>query len=128
CGRARGRSPPSVWASGSFWRGSHCCASSPAAPARCRPGSLSPAPWPRSTASFPTAAGPRRPEAEATAVMSTRVCDVQSRRLMLTHLDQVWWPEAEITKEELLEYYTRVADYVLPFTANRALRLQRIDD
>jgi bifunctional non-homologous end joining protein LigD len=60
--------------------------------------------------------------------MSTRVCDVQSRRLMLTHLDQVWWPEAEITKEELLEYYTRVADYVLPFTANRPLSLQRIAD
>src|SRR4030095_6957852 len=54
--------------------------------------------------------------------MSTRVCDVQSRRLMLTHLDQVWWPEAEITKEELLEHYTRVAHYLPPFTANPAHR------
>ena len=60
--------------------------------------------------------------------MTTRVCDIQSRRLMLTHLDQVWWPEAAITKEELLEYYSNVADHVLPFIANRPLSLQRIAD
>ena len=60
--------------------------------------------------------------------MTTRVCDIQGRRLMLTHLDRGVWPEAAITKDELLEYYTGVADHVLPFIANRPLSLQRVAD
>jgi bifunctional non-homologous end joining protein LigD len=60
--------------------------------------------------------------------MTTRVCDIQGRRLMLTHLDEVLWPDAEITKQELLEYYQGVADHLLPFIANRPLSLQRIAD
>ena len=62
------------------------------------------------------------------SAMTTQVCDIQGRRLMLTHLDEVLWPDAEITKEELLGYYQGVADRVLPFIANRPLSLQRIAD
>ena len=47
---------------------------------------------------------------------------------MLTHLDDVLWPDAGITKGELLEYYQGVADYLLPFIANRPLSLQRVAD
>ena len=60
--------------------------------------------------------------------MTTRVCDIQGRRLMLTHLDDVLWPDAGITKGELLEYYQGVADHILPFIANRPLSLQRVAD
>ena len=38
------------------------------------------------------------------------------------------WPEDGVTKGELLDYYTEVADYVLPFVANRPLSLQRAPD
>jgi bifunctional non-homologous end joining protein LigD len=59
---------------------------------------------------------------------STRVTEVQGRRLILTHLDTALWPEDGITKGELLDYYTEVADHVLPFIANRPLSLQRAPD
>ena len=60
--------------------------------------------------------------------MSTRVVDVEGRRLILTHLDEVLWPEDNVTKDELLAYYTAVADRLLPFIANRPLSLQRAPD
>jgi bifunctional non-homologous end joining protein LigD len=60
--------------------------------------------------------------------MSTRVVDVEGRRLILAHLDEVLWPEDNVTKDELLAYYTGVADRLLPFIANRPLSLQRAPD
>ena len=59
---------------------------------------------------------------------ATRVVDVEGRRLILTHLDEVLWPEDSITKDELFSYYTEVADYLLPFIANRAISLQKAPD
>ena len=60
--------------------------------------------------------------------MSTRVTDVQGRRLILAHLDEAVWPEDGITKNDLLDYYTEIADRLLPFIANRPLSLQRGPD
>src|SRR5262249_28665339 len=83
-------------------------------PGRRRPSSVS---FPR-VVSGPRSEGSPQP-------MTTRVCDIQGRRLMLTHLDDVLWSDAEITKSELLEYYQREAEHLLPFIANRPLSLQR---
>ena len=58
----------------------------------------------------------------------TRIVDVEGRRLTLAHLNEVLWPEDEITKAELLDYYRAVADPVLAFVANRPLSLQRAPD
>jgi bifunctional non-homologous end joining protein LigD len=60
--------------------------------------------------------------------MATRVVDVQGRRLMLAHLDEVLWPEDGISKGELLDYYGDVAGVLLPFVAGRPLSLQRSPD
>jgi bifunctional non-homologous end joining protein LigD len=60
--------------------------------------------------------------------MATRVVDVLGRRLILAHLDEPLWPEDGVTKNELLDYYTDVAPYLLPFVANRPLSLQRAPD
>jgi bifunctional non-homologous end joining protein LigD len=60
--------------------------------------------------------------------VSTRVTDVQGRRLMLAHLDEVVWPEDGVTKSELLDYYTEISGHLLPFVANRPLSLQRAPD
>jgi bifunctional non-homologous end joining protein LigD len=60
--------------------------------------------------------------------VSTRVTDVEGRRLMLAHLDEVLWPEDGVTKSELLDYYTEVSGHLLPFVANRPLSLQRAPD
>ena len=60
--------------------------------------------------------------------MNTRVAEVHGRRLILTHLDEVSWPGDGVTKSELLDYYTEIADHLLPFIANRPFSLQRAPD
>jgi bifunctional non-homologous end joining protein LigD len=54
--------------------------------------------------------------------------DVEGRRLGLTNLDKMLWPEAGRTKAWLLEYYTRVAPTLLPHLRERPLTLRRFPD
>jgi bifunctional non-homologous end joining protein LigD len=58
--------------------------------------------------------------------MSTRVTEIDGRRLILTDLDKVLWPEERLTKADLMEYYLEVADrHLMPFLVNRPLSLLR---
>jgi DNA ligase D len=43
----------------------------------------------------------------------------------LTNLDKIYWPDEKITKGDLLEYYSKIAPYILPYLKNRALSLRR---
>lgn len=47
------------------------------------------------------------------------------KRVELTHLDRVFFPAAGYTKRDLLEYYLKVAPYLLPHLRQRALTLER---
>jgi bifunctional non-homologous end joining protein LigD len=51
--------------------------------------------------------------------------DVQGRTLSLSNLDKVLYPAAGFTKGHVIDYYTRVAPYVLPHLRGRALTLKR---
>ena len=51
--------------------------------------------------------------------------DVEGRRLKLSNLDKVLYPETGFTKGQVIEYYTRVAPAVLPHLGGRALTLKR---
>ena len=51
--------------------------------------------------------------------------DVEGRRLRLTNLDKVLYPAVGFTKGQVIDYYTRVAPYVLPHLRGRALTLKR---
>jgi len=57
--------------------------------------------------------------------MSTRVVDIDGRRLILTALDRMLWPEDGLTKLDVIEYYLDVADHLLPFLVDRPLSLLR---
>jgi bifunctional non-homologous end joining protein LigD len=57
--------------------------------------------------------------------MSSRVVDIDGRRLILANLDQVLWPEDGLTKADLIDYYLDVAEHLLPFLVNRPLSLLR---
>ena len=51
--------------------------------------------------------------------------EVEGRRLRLTNLDKVLYPEAGFTKGQVIDYYTRAAPWLLPHLRGRALTLKR---
>ena len=58
--------------------------------------------------------------------MSSRVeVDVEGRRLSLSNLDKVMYPETGFTKGQVIDYYTRVAPALLPHLHDRPLTLKR---
>jgi bifunctional non-homologous end joining protein LigD len=51
--------------------------------------------------------------------------EIAGRRLSIRHLDRIIYPETGTTKEELLDYYVRVADMMLPHLRDRLLHMHR---
>src|SRR5512138_2804800 len=51
--------------------------------------------------------------------------ELDGRKVKLTNLKKLFWPELGITKGDLLRYYLEVADYLLPHLANRAMVMKR---
>jgi bifunctional non-homologous end joining protein LigD len=56
------------------------------------------------------------------------VVEIDGKRMRWSNLNKVYWPESGYTKRELLAYYYRMAEYVLPFLRNRPLVLRRYPD
>jgi bifunctional non-homologous end joining protein LigD len=62
-------------------------------------------------------------------VAQTRVeVEVEGRRLSLSNLDKVMYPQVGFTKGELIDYYTRVSPALLPHLRGRPLTLKRYPD
>ncbi len=51
--------------------------------------------------------------------------EIGDRRLSLSNLDKVLYPEAGFTKGQVIDYYTRIAPAVLPHLRDRPLTLKR---
>jgi bifunctional non-homologous end joining protein LigD len=51
--------------------------------------------------------------------------EVDGRRITLSNLDKVLYPEAGFTKAEVIHYYSRIAPVMVPHLAGRALTLRR---
>jgi bifunctional non-homologous end joining protein LigD len=56
------------------------------------------------------------------------VLEIEGKRFRLSHLNKVYFPESGYTKRDLIAYYYRMADYVLPFLKDRPLVLRRYPD
>lgn len=54
--------------------------------------------------------------------------DVEGRRLRLSNMDKVLYPDTGFSKGEVIDYYTRVAPVLLPHLADRPLSLHRWPD
>jgi len=57
-----------------------------------------------------------------------RTVGVDGRKLALTNLDKVLWPQTGTTKAELIEYYVAVAPALLRHLEGRPLTLRRFPD
>src|SRR5436309_8360137 len=58
----------------------------------------------------------------------TVTIELDGKRLRLSNLNKVYFPESGYTKRNLLAYYYRMADFILPFLRDRALVLRRYPD
>jgi bifunctional non-homologous end joining protein LigD len=58
----------------------------------------------------------------------TVTIELDGKRFRLSNLNKIYFPESGYTKRDLLAYYYRMADYILPFLRDRALVLRRYPD
>lgn len=50
---------------------------------------------------------------------------IKLKEVSLTNLDKVYWKEENYTKGDLIQYYTQIAPYILPYLKNRPMVLRR---
>ena len=60
--------------------------------------------------------------------MAQTVVEVEGRRLALSNLDKVLYPEVGTTKAEVIDYYARIAPTMAPHLAGRGVTLRRFPD
>jgi bifunctional non-homologous end joining protein LigD len=53
------------------------------------------------------------------------IVKVGREQVAVTSLDRIYWPDEKLTKFDLLNYYLKVADYIMPFLQDRPAILQR---
>jgi bifunctional non-homologous end joining protein LigD len=51
--------------------------------------------------------------------------EIDRQRVKLTSLDRVYWPDEKLTKFDLLCFYLKVADHIMPYLKDRPAILQR---
>ncbi len=56
---------------------------------------------------------------------SRKIIEVAGRRLSLSNLDKILYPACGFTKAHVLDYFRRIAPFVLPHLKDRALTLKR---
>jgi len=54
-----------------------------------------------------------------------QVVTIDNHELKLTNLNKIYWPKEKITKGELLEYYYKVAEFIMPYMKDRPQSLNR---
>lgn len=70
-------------------------------------------------------ARPRPPRARPDVAGSSVEVDVEGRRLSLSNLDKVLYPESGFTKGEVIDYYARIAPVMLAHLQGRCVTLRR---
>ena len=66
-----------------------------------------------------------KPAAEVTPEVPQPLPEAPAVHIRISHPDRVIYPDANITKGQLADYYTAVAPIMLPWVANRAISLVR---
>jgi bifunctional non-homologous end joining protein LigD len=82
----------------------------------------------RSAGATPTIKGSDTEQELRTGRSETLDVESDGQRVHLTHLNKVYFPEVGLKKRDLLAYYYRMADYILPFLKDRPMVLRRYPD
>jgi bifunctional non-homologous end joining protein LigD len=56
---------------------------------------------------------------------SENITKINGKTLKLTNLDKVYWPKEKFTKGDLIEYYRKIAPYILPYLKDRPESMNR---
>ena len=54
-----------------------------------------------------------------------QVVTLNGKKVQLTNQQKLYWPDEQIAKGDLIDYYMEMADYVLPYLKDRPLSLHR---
>jgi bifunctional non-homologous end joining protein LigD len=76
----------------------------------------------------PDAAPPVEEEPDDEPRPTNVLVEVEGRRLRLTNLDKVLYPDAGFTKAQVIDYYSRIAPHMLPHLKDRPVTLRRFPD
>ena len=60
--------------------------------------------------------------------MSRNIVEIAGRRFPLSNLEKDLYPSCGFTKADVLEYYGRMTEFILPHLKDRALTLKRYPD
>lgn len=58
----------------------------------------------------------------------TKKIKINQKEIELSNLDKIFYPQKKIKKKDLVDYYEKIADYMLPHLKNRPLVMQRFPD
>ena len=59
---------------------------------------------------------------------ATQVKTINGKEIKFTNLDKFYWPKEKITKRDLINYYYRVAPFILPYLKDRPQSMLRHPD
>ena len=55
----------------------------------------------------------------------TQLRKINGHELQFSHLDKIFWPKEKLTKRDMLNYYSQVSPFILPYLKNRPQSLNR---
>ena len=55
----------------------------------------------------------------------TEVKKIEGHTLKFTHLNKLYWPEDQVTKRDMFNYYHQVAPFIVPYLRDRPMSLNR---
>ena len=58
----------------------------------------------------------------------TKKIKINQKEIELSNLDKIFYPQKKIKKKDLIDYYEKIADYIIPHLKNRPLVMQRFPD
>jgi bifunctional non-homologous end joining protein LigD len=67
----------------------------------------------------------KAPAKDVTAKSNSKEHAFNGAKVITTHTNKIFWPDEKITKGDVINYYIRIADYILPYLKDRPESLKR---